>query len=136
MAVPRSAQPVALRRPWLHAAALAWGCVVVVGHVMTYGDVMPAWLHRLEPIDVVKHFTGIGVFTLLYRASWAGVEGGAAGLSPNLASLLVCCGFGALCEGLQLFVPLRDFNYLELALNTASPAALIGLWALVELLWE
>jgi hypothetical protein len=135
--VPRqSAAPVAVRREWLRYTALAWGAVVLVGHVMTYGDVIPRWLHHVEPPDLVKHLTGIGLFTLLYRASWASEEDGAGrGLHPSLAALLVCCAWGALCESLQIFVPLRDFDLRELALNTLSPAVLIGLWSLVETLW-
>ena len=134
-AVP--AAPVAIRREWLRLVALAWGAVVLLGHVMTYGDVIPRWLHHVEPPDLVKHLTGVGLFALLYRASWAGVEvgDGRTRLSPTLAALLVCCSWGALCESLQIFVPLRDFDLRELALNTLSPAVIIGLWALVEALW-
>lgn len=131
----RPAEPVAVRRPWLHVLALGWGAVVLLGHVMTYGDVVPRWLHHLEPPDIVKHLTGIGLFTVLYRASW--VRGAdEPKLATNLMALLVCAGWGMLCESLQLFVPLRDFDLRELALNTLSPAALIGLWALVEQVWD
>jgi hypothetical protein len=130
-----SGLPVALRREWLRAAALVWGTVVLLGHVTTYHE----FLGGAElPPDLVQHLTGIGLFTLLYRLSWARVEGPghASWLGPGAASLLVCCGWCGLCECLQLLIPLRDFDLRELALNTITPAGIIGAWWLVSQVWE
>jgi hypothetical protein len=125
-------QPVA-RHAGLRTAAVIWGGIVLVGHVATWHDIFPEMLLHYEPIDVVKHLTGVGVFTLLYRASW---PPRCAGWNASLASLAICCGWGALCETLQLLTPLRTFMWQELALNTLSPALIVGLWWLVEQVWE
>jgi VanZ family protein len=120
-----------MRRGGLRTLALLWGALVLLGHVTTYGQ----YVRQLDlPPDLIQHLIGVGLFSLLYRASWRPLAGDM--LGPTLASLFVCCGWGALCESLQLLVPVRDFQWRELALNTATPAVLIGLWSAVEALWE
>jgi hypothetical protein len=127
---PRVVKLASFRRDWLRPVALLWGAIVFIGHVATYRK----FVHHINlPPDFIQHLTGIGVFSLLYRASWRPASG-AGGISPTVACLLVCCSWGALCECVQVFVPLRDFQLRELALNTATPAVLIGLWGFVEML--
>lgn len=131
----RSAPPAAARRDWLRALALLWGIALLLGHLLTFDD--PIRSSTLSPtlLDALKHSAGIIIFTLLYRASW-GPGGNAGGSSPNLTSLLVCGGWGGLCEIAQIWHPLRYFNWLELGLNTLLPTLVIGLWWLVEQVWE
>ena len=131
----RSVQPAAARRLWLRWLALAWGILLLLGHVLTFNDPIRSSAVSPTVLDAIKHSAGILTFTLLYRASWAGAAGNG-GLSPNLSALLVCCGWGAACELLQIWHPLRYFSWLELGLNTLAPALLIGLWWLVEQVWE
>jgi hypothetical protein len=120
-------------RNWLRPLALLWGAVVLIGHMSTYGE----YVRGVDlPPDLVQHLCGVGIFTLLYRGSWRFTANAAPGLNPTLAALLVCCGWSALCESLQLLVPMRDFQVRELALNTVTPAAVLALWWLIEQIWE
>jgi len=99
---------------------------VLLGHINTLHLAQPLipWLALNLP-DVVKHFLMLAAFSLAYRLSWAGGE--AAGLSPGVATVLYCGGWGALCEVLQIWIPTREFNLLELGVNVSAPLAVTGL---------
>jgi VanZ family protein len=115
------------RRGWLRGLAIALGVAVLLAHIYTFPLPHPLipWLALNLP-DVVKHFLMLAAFSLAYRLSWAGGEAGA-GLSPGVATVLYCGGWGALCEVLQIWMPTREFSPLELGVNVGAALAVVGL---------
>ena len=84
--------------------------------------------------DVIYHSSMFVVFTLLFRLSLADVrEYSGRVLRPaDVTALLVCCGWGALCEVMQIRIPGREFHYNELALNMTVPLIVIALVSLAS----
>ena len=66
-------------------------------------------------------------FAFVYRLSFTAQARGA-----NLATLLVCSGWGAACEIMQHWIPARDFSVIELAANILAPAVVVALWWVVK----
>ena len=121
----RSRRPAPSRITWLHWLALVLGLLVLLGHVVTLKPPRPsAELLSVKWQDLLAHFAMLLSFTLAYRLSFRGD----ARLS-NRAALWVCSLWGALCEVLQYWIPARDFNLVELAVNVLTPALTVGLFA-------
>ena len=122
-------QPLARRR-WLRAAAYVWGALVMMAHIYNFGN--PAIVNDLLPRDIrdiVYHSSMFAIFTLLFRFSLADVRDYPARfLRPtDVTALIVCCGWGALCETLQIGIPGREFHFSELALNMSVPLLVIAI---------
>jgi hypothetical protein len=129
---PLLEQPL-LRRRWLRGLAYVWGALVLLAHIYNFGN--PAIVNDLLPRDIrdiVYHSTMFVVFTLLFRSSLADVKDYPARMlrPADITALLVCCGWGALCETLQLGIPGREFHWNELALNTMVPLLTVALVSL------
>lgn len=123
------------RRGWLRALAYIWGALVMMAHVYNFRN--PEIVNTLFPKDirdVIYHSSMFVVFTLLFRFSLAEVrEYSARTLRPaDLTALLVCCGWGALCEVMQIGIPGREFHYNELALNMTVPLVVVALVSLSQ----
>jgi VanZ family protein len=121
------------RRRWLRALAYLWGALVMMAHVYNFKN--PQIVNTLFPKDirdVVYHSSMFVVFTLLFRFSLADVrEYSARVLRPaDITALLVCCGWGGLCEVMQIRIPGREFHYNELALNMTVPLIVVALVSL------
>jgi VanZ family protein len=115
------------RRPWLRALALTLGAVVLLAHIVTLRDwiELPAWW-QIDWPDIAKHAALISAFTLAYRLSFRGSPRGA-----DIVSILICSGWAGLCEALQHWIPARDFSIYELAANTLTPVAVVGILRLL-----
>ena len=116
------------RRRWVQALALLIGLAVFVAHVATLRipETIPDWM-QFERNDLAAHFAMLFTFALVYRLSYAGAPRGA-----HRATLFICCGWGAVCECAQFFLPSRSFNFIELGINTVTPAVVVGLSALLS----
>jgi hypothetical protein len=136
-------QPVARRR-WLRGIAYVIGAFVLLAHVYTLDtpEVIRS-LFEASIRDVVYHSSMLALFTLAFRFSLgdgrsdhrvrpAGTDTkvGPTLHPADLVALCVCCGWGALCECLQLFIPARSFSFTELALNTGVPLIVIAVVSL------
>lgn len=125
------------RRAGLRIAALVLGVVVLLAHVFTLKPIAAwlDWLHIDWP-DMAKHFTMLALFTLAYRMSWSGgsahEKGLASAVEPTWACIALCSGWGCLCESLQHWIPARDFNVFELAVNVGAPAGVALVYAAVQ----
>ena len=146
--VSRPAGPVLsqtlLRRRWLRAVAWAWGALVMMAHVYNFPNpriVTDMFPHSIR--DVIYHSSMFASFTLLLRfslisgadiparGSKAGRNARATGLSAaDVTALIVCMGWGALCETLQIGIPGREFHYNELALNMTVPLITVAIVSL------
>jgi hypothetical protein len=118
--------------------AYSWGALVMLAHIYNFGN--PRIVSELLPRDIrdiVYHGSMFAIFTLLFRFSLVtplGTSAGrprrlgaAGGYAADITALVVCCGWGALCELLQLRIPGREFHYEELALNMGVPLLVIAL---------
>lgn len=132
------------RRTWLRAVALSLGVLVLLAHIFTLkpSAVWLNWLHIDWP-DMLKHFTLLSLFALSYRLSWLRVSRHEVRevltASPGFTTVAVCSGWGGLCECLQYWIPYRDFNVFELAVNLLTPlfiAVIIGLGEQVGGAWQ
>jgi VanZ family protein len=94
---------------------------------LTPGKAMPATGHwDLPHADKVVHFVGFGVLAFLMmrgfnkqnKYNWLRKE-------SILSSLLLTISFGIIIEILQIFVPERSFDLLDIVANTTG--ALTGL---------
>ena len=117
------------RRPWLRTLAYLIAIVVLGAHIITFGISKhhPAWL-SLELRDLAAHIAMFLTFALVYRYSFTRA---ASPLSANVATVLVCSGWGALCEFIQIWLP-RDFNPFELAANVGAPLLIVALFYIFE----
>lgn len=129
--------PRYLRRPWLRTLALMLGILVLLAHIFTLKPIAVwiDWLHIDWP-DIAKHFTMLSLFALTYRLSWGSVsrheKSNHIVERPGFATVIVCSGWGAVCECVQHWIPARDFNVFELAVNVLTPLFIAGLVALVQ----
>jgi hypothetical protein len=122
-----------LRRRWLRIAAYILGPLVLMAHVYNFPN--PPLIQKMFPKDirdVIYHSSMLGSFALVFRASLADQRpphprhlSGA-----ELAGLSVGCGWGALCECLQIFIPGREFHLSELALNMGIPLVVVALYSM------
>ena len=118
------------RRRWLRALAYVAGAAVMMAHVYNFPN--PKIVQDMFPLsirDVIYHSTMFSTFTLAFRLSLADVrEYPSRFIRPaDVTALIVCCGWGALCETLQLGIPGREFHPSELALNVSVPLIVIAL---------
>lgn len=113
------------RRPGLQALSYLIAIVVLGAHIITFGISKhhPAWL-SLELRDLVAHIVMFMAFAFVYRYSFTRA---ASPLGANIATVLVCSGWGALCEFVQIWLP-RDFNPFELAANVGAPVLVVALF--------
>jgi hypothetical protein len=121
------------RRRWLRLLAWLGGALVLLAHIYTL-DTPAAIRSTFAPNlrDVVYHSGMLALFTLAFRSSLSDSAPRAGTLlrPADATALWVCCGWGALCECLQLLIPAREFNPIELALNTGVPVLVIALYSL------
>ena len=130
------------RRIPLLATAVIFGALILVAHIVTLSIVPPVGselltfltgtplefsLPRNELRDMGLHAAMFTLFTLSYRLSWIG-----SGPHIRLATLVVCSGWGVLCECLQIFIQRRDFSGLDLAVNALTPMIIVGIVRLFE----
>jgi len=106
--------------------AVLIGLAVFAAHVVTIHvpDNLPEAL-QFTHNDWVAHFGMLFLFTMVYRLSYAGTPAG-----THRATLFICSGWGAFCEFTQIFLPHRDFQLLELGINTLTPAVVVALSAM------
>lgn len=116
------------RRRFVLVLAMVIGLAVFGAHVVTLHipDNLPEML-SFEHNDWAAHFAMLFTFALVYRLSYVGSPRGV-----HRATLFVCCGWGAACEYLQLYLPSRDFSLLELGINTVTPAIIVALSAMIS----
>ena len=117
------------RRTWLRVLSFLIAIVVLGAHIITFGVSKhhPPWL-SLELRDLFAHIAMFLAFALVYRYSYTRA---ASPLSANVATVLVCSGWGALCEFIQIWLP-RDFNPFELLANIGAPLLVAALFHVLE----
>ena len=118
------------------------GALILIAHIITLriipivgselvtlfaGTPLEFSLPRNELRDLGLHMAMFSLFTLSYRLSWCG-----SGPGIRLATILVCSGWGVLCESLQLFIHRRDFSWLDMSVNVLTPLIIVGLTRLFE----
>ena len=129
------------RLPFL-AIAILCGALILIAHIITLriipivstdmvtlfaGTPLEFSIPFNELRDLGLHMAMFSLFTLCYRLSWRG-----SGLGIRLATILVCSGWGAMCESLQLFIHRRDFSWLDMSVNVLTPLIIVGLTRLCE----
>lgn len=116
------------RRRFVQALAVLIGLAVFGAHVATLHipQTLPPLLD-FKHNDWAAHFAMLFTFALVYRLSYVGSPRGA-----HRATLFICCGWGAACECMQIFLPYREFSYLELGINTLTPAFVVALSAMIS----
>ncbi|MEZ5339373.1 MAG: hypothetical protein R3F46_14070 [bacterium] len=129
------------RMPMLAAASII-GALILVAHIITLrivpqlgtelvtllaGTPLEFSIPRNELRDLGLHVAMFSLFTLSYRLSWRG-----SGPAVRWATFLLCSGWGAFCESLQIFIHRRDFSPLDLSVNMLTPLLLIGIIRLFE----
>jgi hypothetical protein len=137
------------RRRWLRLLAWIGGALVLLAHIYTL-DTHPAIQNLFDANlrDALYHSGMLTLFTLAYRGSLSSGPTSRSRrrgkrvkvampakpmLSPADASALwVCCGWGAMCELLQLAIPAREFSFIELGLNTLVPAIVVALYSQIS----
>ena len=115
------------RRRWLLALAFIMAMAVLLGHIFTLKPptVTPG-MFEISPKDLLYHFSFLAVFALTYRLSFIGNPPGA-----GWATILVCSGWGAACEIIQHWIPMRDFSVIEFGVNVLTPVIVAGAVAFV-----
>ena len=110
----------------VHMLAVLIGLAVFAAHVVDIH--IPENLPEVLDFphnDWAVHGLMLLLFTLVYRLSYAGTPAG-----THRATLFICSGWGAFCECAQIFLPHRDFSFLELGINTITPAIVVLLSAM------
>jgi hypothetical protein len=122
--------------------AIVIGALILIAHIITLrivpriGDelitLFAGWpiefsMPRSELRDLGLHASMFTLFTLCYRLSWRG-----SGPGIRLATIMVCSGWGMLCESLQLGIQRRDFSFIDMAVNALTPLIIVGLIRLFE----
>lgn len=102
---------------------------VLAAHIVTYGEFRyhPEWL-SVDLRDLLAHMVMFLTFAFVYRYSFTRA---ASPLMANISTVLVCSGWGAFCEFVQIWLP-RDFNPIELLANTLSPVIVVGLFYIFQ----
>lgn len=130
------------RRIPLLVLAIVLGALILVAHIITLsivpqlgtelvyflsGTRFEFSIPRNELRDLGLHFAMFSLFTLAYRLSWA-----ASGPAIRLVTVLMCSGWGVLCESLQVFIDRRDFSWLDMSVNVLTPVVVVGITRLFE----
>jgi hypothetical protein len=129
------------RNGWLRAAALAVGIAILLGHIYNPGHPVgtTSWFPP-DWGDIGKHSGLLALFGLLYRLSWSvpvarpRANTRPAGIGANLAAILFCSGWGAICEIMQLGIYGRQFSPIELGVNTITPIIVIAAISIIS--WD
>lgn len=122
--------------------AIVIGALILIAHIITLRIVpklddalitlFAGWpiefsMPRSELRDLGLHASMFTLFTLCYRLSWRG-----SGPGIRLATILVCSGWGMICETLQLGIQRRDFSLVDMSVNVLTPIIIVGLTRLFE----
>lgn len=117
------------RRTFLQFLTYLLAIAILGAHIMTFGISKhhPAWL-SLDMRDLLAHTAMFMTFAFVYRYSFTRA---ASPLVAGFSTVLVCSGWGALCEFVQIWLP-RDFNPLELAANMGAPVVVVALFYIFQ----